>query len=138
MFFLEWFRQFLNWCSLPILVLLSFILNRRRLYRDLPLFFSYVAVTASATFIRLIVYILTRPPLQVLNPFSYSYIYWISSLLMSIFAVMAVYEIFIRRLFAGFYRVRFYRYLFPTVALAMILLALLTAILSPDQPWKFV
>jgi hypothetical protein len=133
---IEWLRLVVDWCSLPILVLLSLILLRRRFYRELPLFFSYVVVTSLSTFVRLIVYAVSRPPAFLhAHPFFYTYTYWISSLVMSAFAIMAVYEIFIKRLFAGFYRVRFYRYLFPTMAVAIVLFAILIAILSPQQPW---
>jgi hypothetical protein len=139
MFPIEWLRQFISWCSLPILVLLGLIFIRRRQYREFPLFFSYVFVTVLADSIRLIVYIVTRPPSLLPGyPFAYTYTYWISSLVGSVFAIMAVYEIFIKRLFADFYKIRFYRFLFPAVALTIVLLAILTAVLSPDQPWKLI
>src|SRR5205807_3713861 len=133
MFPIEWLRQFISWCSQPILILLTLIFIRRRLHWEFPLFFLYVVVTALVIPIRFVVYIMTRPPsLFPAHPRLYSYTFWILSAVGSVFAILAVYEIFVKRLFAGFYKVRFYRYLFPAVGLIVGLLAILTAALSPD------
>jgi hypothetical protein len=137
MFPTEWLREFIFWCSLPILVLLGVILVRRGQYRKFPVFFTYVAVNALSTTIRLVAYVLTRPTL-LKHPLTYTYIFFISGFVTSVLALVAVYEIFVKRLFVGFYKVRFYRYLFPCAALTILLLAALTAMVSPDQPWKLV
>src|SRR5947208_2974884 len=123
MFPIEWFRQFLYWCALPFLVLLGLILLRRRFYRELPLFFSYVVFAAISGFIRLIAYIVSRPSYFVSthpHPHAYSYTFWISSFIGSVFSILAVYEIFVKRLFAGYYKVRFFRHLFPAVAVTTV------------------
>jgi hypothetical protein len=135
MFPIEWFRQFLFWCSLPLLLLLGLTLVRQRIYRELPLFFSYVAITALSTSVRLIVYIISRPFLDA-HSLAYSYTYWISSFVGSVLGFLAVYEIFVKRLFAGYYKVRFFRYLFPTVAVTITVIAIMTAVFSPDEPGK--
>ncbi len=136
MFHIEWLRLFVSWCSLPILVVLSVILGRRRHYQELPIFFCYLVVTSISTFVRLVVFIASRP--SEAHPFVYAYTYWISSLIGSVLGLLVVYEIFVRRLFVAFYKIRFYRYLFPSIALAVILVTTLTAFLSPDQPWKLI
>lgn len=137
MFSIDWLRLLVSWGNLPLVVLLSVIITWQKLYRDLPLFFSFVIVTTVLSCVRLVVFIVTRPLLHV-HPFVYSYTYWISSLVISMFGLLAVYEIFVKRLFAGFYKVRVYRYLFPAVALGIMLLAIVTAWFSPDQPWKII
>src|SRR5437879_2030694 len=103
MFPIEWFRQFLNWCAIPILALLAVIITKQRIYRELPFFFSYVAITGLSSLVRLVAYISKEflfPPNSYLYVKLYGYVYWVSSLAMSMFAILAVYEIFIKRLFA--------------------------------------
>ena len=142
MFHIGWAQgilELLGWCSLHVLVLLAVSLARQRLYRELPFFFSYVSVTALSTLVRLVAYISKEflfPPNSYLYVKLYGYVYWVSSLAMSMFAILAIYEIFIKRLFVGFYKIRFYRYLFPAAVLTILLLAVLTAVFSPDQTFK--
>src|SRR5262249_9121675 len=58
----------------------------------------------------------------------YRYVYWISDIVVVLFSVLAAYELFVKRLFPGFYKVRFFRYLFPAIAIlvniGMVLLAI--------------
>jgi hypothetical protein len=126
---IEWLRYFLSWFSLPVLGMLVVVFLWRRLYKEFPLFFSYIVVTGLITIIRLVAY--ARIPAK-----TYSDVYWISNLVGTLFGILAVYEVFVRRLFTGFYRVRFYRYLFPASALAITSLAVSLGFLSPNK-WAF-
>ena len=119
-------RYFFSWVSLPTLAVLAGIFLWRRLYKEFPLFFSYIIVISFVTIIRLVAY-------SMVTQESYSYLYWISSIVGSALAIMAVIEVFLRRLFAGFVRVRLYRILFPAVALIITLCAIFTALFSPDK-----
>jgi hypothetical protein len=123
---IEWFRHFLSWVSLPVLAVLAGIFLWRRLYREFPLFFSYIVVTELVTITRLVAY-------AIISTKSFSNVYWISNLLATVFGILAVYEVFVRRLFSGFYKIRFYRYLFPAIAITITILAVSTALLSPDK-----
>jgi hypothetical protein len=58
----------------------------------------------------------------------YRYVYWISNIIVVLFSLLAAYELFVKRLFPGFYKIRFFRYLFPSIAIlvniGMVLLAI--------------
>jgi hypothetical protein len=104
----DWVNIFIDWFSLPSLALLAGVLLYRKQRREFPLFFCYVVVTELVGLVRLAA---SRAPTMV-----YSYTYWISNVVFVAFALLATYELFIKRLFPDFYKVRFFRYLFPSVA----------------------
>ena len=110
----------LGWGSLPVLIVLAFILVRQKLHRIFPWFFCYIIINVLVGFIRFVAY-------SRLSWNSYDQIYWTLSIVGSIFAIMAVYEVFVRRLFIHFQRVGFYRFLFFVAALVVAILAVLTA-----------
>lgn len=103
-----WLWQIVDWFSLPVLAVVLGILVWRRLYREYPFFFSYLAVTEAATVVRFAA--------QFSSPLTYFYAYWISDLVIALFNVLAVYELFVKRIFPRFYKVGLYKYLFPVLA----------------------
>lgn len=111
------------------LVLVGGIMYARRAYRELPFFFLYVI---SAPFIGIIRYAAFH-----LGRGLYFYVYWISELTGAVFVSLALYEIFLRRLFPGFQKVRFYRHLFPLVAGAILLVTVVTASEASDKHAAF-
>jgi hypothetical protein len=110
----------IDWLALPSLVLLACILFYRKLHREFPLFLSYVIATVFVGVARLAA---SRAPAIV-----YSYVYWISDIVVVLFALLATYELFIRRLFPNFYKVRFFRYLFPLAAILINLVVVCAAL----------
>lgn len=100
------------------------ILWWRKLRHEFPFFFSYLVVTEAASVARIMA--------QARSPRAYFYAYWISDLIITIFNFLAVYELFVKRLFPGFYKVRIYRYLFASAAAVTIFVGWLTALESKD------
>jgi hypothetical protein len=117
----NWFQFAIDWFGLPALLVLAILLLYRRWYREFPFFCCYV-VGAELVGVSRMIFI--RAPVRV-----YSQIYWTSDTVLAVFAFLAAYELFFKRLFPGFYRTRFYRYLFPSLAiLTTILIALMALI----------
>jgi len=110
-------------------MLVSAILLWRRTYRQLPLFFVYVFSAWLFGIIRVIAFRMGKQP--------YFYTYWISELAGAVTVSLALYEVFLRRLFMRFYKVRFYRNLFPAAAFVILLLTIITALQSPDKRAAF-
>ena len=108
--------------ALPLLALLAGIILYRKHQREFPLFLVYVIATITIGFARLLAFRYTG---QI-----YYYVYWISDIGIAVFAFLATYELFIKRLFPAFYKVNFFRYLFPIVAVALTLLGASTALYS--------
>lgn len=116
----NWANVLIDWFALPSLALLACILLYRKLYREFPLFFCYVVVTEMVG--------LARYAASKASPGVYSYVYWISNLVVVLFAFLASYELFVRRLFPRFYKVRFFRILFPLAAILVNVLVVIAAI----------
>jgi len=123
---IQWLWDALAWLSVPLLWLLAGLFVRRKYYRDFPFFFAYVVVASLAGVLRFVVY-------GGFSQRAYFYTYWFSDFVVVTAAFLAIYETFLRRVFPGFFKQRLYRYLFPAVAVALGLLAFLTALLSPDK-----
>lgn len=109
------FWEFVNWLSVPLLAALAGVLFWRKTFRDFPYFFYYVVAAETVTLTRLAVYYLSRG--------AYRYTYWISDVLLMLFSFLAAYELFLKRLFPRFHATRFYRHLFPFVAVLLSFLA---------------
>lgn len=122
--------EIVAWVSLPLLVLLAGVMLWKRLTREFPFFFVYVTVTAAIGVVRFITY-------KYYPPKVYFYVFWSSDFVILLTTFLAIYEIFLRRLFPGFAQVRFYRYLFPVVAVLISLVAFLMALHAPDQRAAF-
>jgi hypothetical protein len=110
-------------------MLVSAMLVWRKLYREMPLFFSY---TVSAWAIGILRYV-TFP----MGGSIYFYAYWVSELAGAVIVSLAIYEVFIRRLFRRFQKVRFYRGLFPIVAVLILFLTIMTALHADDRHAAF-
>src|SRR5262249_24784601 len=116
----NWILSVVDWMSLPLLALLAGILLYRKYYREFPLFFVYVVATDVIGVARLLASEGTTK--------LYHDVYWVSDIGLAVFAFLATYELFLRRLFPAFYKVRFFRYLFPGAALLITLLGALSAL----------
>lgn len=106
--FPDWLFFVVNWLGLPALALLAFVLIYRRWHRIFPLFTLYVIADAFIGIVRLAS---LHAPSRL-----YAKIYWVSDAISAALALIATYELFFKRLFPSFYRVRFYRALFPVAA----------------------
>jgi len=118
----NWFQVLIDWLGLPSLALLAGILIYRRWYREFPFFTLYVIGAELVGIARLF---FLRVHLRM-----YSRVYWISDTVLALLAFLATYELFFKRLFPGFYKTRFYRVLFPTVAILITLAAAGTALIG--------
>jgi len=119
----------LFWFAVVVLSLLSAVFLWRQIWRDLPLFFLYIISAPIIGILRFTVYPLSRG--------AYFYVYWVSELAGAVFCSLALYEVFIRRVFPRFHKVRFYRGLFPAAAAAILLLTIVAVLLSPDRKSSF-
>src|SRR5215469_4779606 len=97
----------MTWFPMLVVIVLAAIFLWRRLYRSLPLFFLYLVSAVLITVLRFGAMHLGRRV--------YFYAYWISDLAAAPIVFLAIYEVFLRRLFPSFQRVRFYRNLFVVV-----------------------
>jgi hypothetical protein len=118
----NWFQFVIDWFGLPALLVLAGLFLYRRWYREFPFFFCYVVVAELVGVSRII---FIRAPLRV-----YSQIYWTSDTVLAFFAFLAAYELFLKRLFPGFYRTRLYRYLFPAAAILITISIALMALIG--------
>jgi len=116
----SWLWFVLNWLGLPALALLAIILIYRRWNRVFPYFLIYVLAAEAIGLIRLAT--------SRFLPGGYSKIYWISDTVLAAAAFLAAYELLFRRLFPAFYRVRFYRSLFPAAAILITVLMIVSAL----------
>jgi len=116
----NWANILIDWFALPSLAVLACILLYRKFHREFPLFFSYVVLTEMVG--------LTRYAASKGSPSVYSKVYWISNLVVVLFAFLASYELFVRRLFPRFYEIRFFRILFTLAAILVNALVVIAAI----------
>ena len=114
--------QIIYWFSTPTLAVVATILLVRHLHKRFPLFFSYIVVACLDDIARLVTYHTTFK--------TYAYTYWISQLMNTVFALLAIYELSFRRLFPQFQRIKFYRFLFLAAAITIATFAILTALHS--------
>jgi hypothetical protein len=126
----DWIWDDVAWVSLPLLVILAGVMLWRRLARDFPFFFTYVTVTAFIGVMRFIAY-------KGYSAKVYFYVYWSSDFVILLVTFLAIYEIFLKSIFPGFGKVRFYRYLFPSFALLISSLAFLMVLHAPEQKAAF-
>lgn len=113
-------QAIINWLSLPLLGALVCVLLWRRIPRVYPAFFVYAIAEFLSDAARFVVYYsVSRNG----STYAYRMTYWTTDIMTTIFAALAIYELFVKQIFPGFQKIRFYRYLFPVAALAIIVLA---------------
>ena len=123
------FPSFLFWFQVVVLILVSSLFVRYRISGELPFFFLYIVSSPLAGLLRYSTFGLSKG--------IYFYVYWISELEVAVVFSLAVYEVFLRRLFPRFHKVRLYRLLFPAVAGIILLLTIIAALESPNQHAAF-
>jgi hypothetical protein len=123
----NWANILIDWFAVPSLVLLACILMYRKSYREFPLFFCYVVVTELVGITR---YVTSKG-----SPSVYSYVYWISNLVVVLFAFLASYELFVKRLFPRFYKIRVFRILFTLAAILVNVLVVIEAVYGNHKRW---
>jgi hypothetical protein len=114
---IEIFRQVIYWSPIPVLAALIVIFLRRRLTREFPLFFTYVVVSWAKNIAQLVGYIAVGGNFKSV---AYTYTYWCSQFVSAIFMLLATYELAFTHLFPRYYKVGFYRYLFPLSGLVIL------------------
>lgn len=119
----------LRWFPVLATVVLTGIFVWRRLYRELPFFFLYLVAALLGLVARVIGALYLKA--------AFFYIYSISDLAGSLVVFLAIYEVFLKRLFPGFFKTHFYRNLFPLVGAVILLITILTAIRAPDRRAAF-
>jgi hypothetical protein len=117
---------------LPVLALalVCGLIVKRQTYRELPFFFLYATSAFLIGGLRFLAFYVGHA--------TYFYTYWITELAGTLFVFLAMYELFLRRLFPGFRRSGFYRNLFPVAAFAVLLLTVITALFAQDKQFVFV
>ncbi|HWF04442.1 MAG TPA: hypothetical protein VHA06_12180 [Candidatus Angelobacter sp.] len=126
----NWIWDVIAWMSLPLLAILAGVMVWKRLVRVFPFFFTYVVVTAAIGVIRFVAY-------KGYSAQVYFVVYWSSDFVILLTTFLAIYEVFLRRIFPGFAKVQFYRYLFPIFAFLISLVAFLLAMHAHDRRTAF-
>ena len=116
----NWVEVLIDWMALPSLALLAGILLYRKWQREFPFFLAYIVATDAIGIARLLA--------SQIGGKVYYYVYWGSDIVVVVFAFLATYELFIKRLFPSFYKTGFYRYLFPAATVLITLVAVSTAL----------
>jgi hypothetical protein len=107
----------LLYLGLPILLqsILLWLLLRRNAMHDNPWFVTYTIFSIAATIGRLIV---SR------NAAIYFYVYWAGQAIYAILSLLVLYEVF-ESMFQHYFRLRWFKSLFPVTALAAVSVAIL-------------
>jgi len=111
------------WFAVGSLLLLTAILLFRRTYRELPFFFIYVVYDFLGGSARAL-------PLP---PKVYFYVFWFTEFAGLLAVILAVCEVFLKRLFPGFFRIRFYRLLLLVGAIVIPVVSIQIALQAPDK-----
>jgi len=111
----------IGWFPLPALILLAAVLVGRKLYREFPFFFAYVCAGCLDHVATLSAFRAWDPNRQL-----YAKVYWLAQLLVTVFSLLAAYELFVKRLFRTFYKVQAYRYIFACASALIMILSVLT------------
>src|SRR6185437_2724889 len=100
---------------------LLFLMVMRRFHREFPAFLLYIAFSITSTFAGLA----TRN-----NFYVYLRVYWVSEALYVVLAFWALLEVF-KSVFRNFYRMRWFRMLFPAIGVLMLCTAVIRSLASP-------
>jgi hypothetical protein len=101
----------------------------RRMWRELPFFLCYLASA-------LLTGVLRYATLHV-GQRAYFYTYWISDLFVSLTVLLAIYEVFLRRLFVRFHKTTAYRRAFPVAGTVVFILTVASALIAADKGATF-
>jgi hypothetical protein len=107
--------------TVAFLICILLLLAKRHLYRQFPLFASYVAYVILQAGLRFAFFS---------NTHLYFLVYWFTAPVEVILAILAVHESF-RRVFRAFYLTRWFRFCFPGAIVLALLYSLLTGYFSP-------
>jgi hypothetical protein len=111
------FKLIIGWFPLPALILLAGVLIGRKLYREFPFFLAYVCAVC-------LDHVATLSALR--DRSLYITVYWLAQLLVTVFSLLAVYELFVKRFFRAFSKVQAYRYIFACASMLIMILSVLT------------
>jgi hypothetical protein len=106
--------------------ILCLLLLARRTYREFPIFFSYTALSVIVT---VVLWVARK------NVNWYFGIYWVNEVLGVILAFLALNEA-LRSVFRNFLGMRWFRWLFPVIGMAMVGVAALRIILIPRSAFS--
>lgn len=112
------YLEIIYWLPTPILAVLAGLFLKRRLYQEFPVFFSYIIVAILGDIPRFVTYRFSFP--------AYAKTFWITQLLNTVLAIAAIGDLFLKRVFSQFHKIRIYRYLFLIAAAVTVLLATIT------------
>lgn len=112
------YLEIIYWLPTPILAVLVGLFLRRKRYQEFPVFFSYIIVAILGDIPRFLTYRFSFP--------AYAKTFWITELLNTVLALAAIGELFLKRVFSQFRKIRAYRYLFSIAAAVITLLATIT------------
>ena len=105
-----------------LVIWLAGVLAHRKLYREYPLFFSYIVFSVLSTAVRLS----AAPSYKI-----FFYTYWISESIYSVLALLALHEVF-RHVFLSFYSLWWwFRLVFPGAVALMSFIAIRNAVRHP-------
>src|SRR5262249_36044922 len=107
------------------LLLLVALFLWRRIYVDLPFFFSFILYDLLAG--------PARYAASYRHPKLYFFVFWFTEFAGFFVVVLALYEVSLKRLFPGFFRFRFYRVLFPLMAVVIPILSIQIASQASDK-----
>lgn len=118
-----------RWFPVAAVAVLVCVFLWRRLWRDLPFFFLYLA---SALLVAALRYVSFK-----IGGRQFFYLYWISDLAASLLTFLPMYEVFFKRMFPRSHKTLFYRAIFPLVAVVILVLTVLTALQAQDRRAAF-
>jgi len=108
---LYWVGLSLLWVPLALRIWIFALMNRKKLFRRFPLFAAYISYTVVTAVLKAVF---------LSNRHIYFYVYWLSEPGEILLSVLAVHESFLR-VFGGFYRLSWFRLLFPgTIGMALL------------------
>jgi hypothetical protein len=113
------------WFTVANLLLVVALFIWRGIYRGFPFFFLYIV---SAVLVGAARYVAYR-----VHPKLYFYVFWFSEFSGFFIVTLALYEVSLKRLFPVFFRFRFYRILFPILAVIVPVISIQVAMQAPDK-----
>lgn len=116
------------WTGFALLVAVAALMIWRRLYREFPFLFAYFLVAILGGGVqRVFILMFSAYSLE------YFYAYWLSEAVTVLASFVALYEVFLIRLFPSFHTTPVYRYLFPAVIVLGALLAVFVFFSAPHH-----